>query len=52
MVRDPFRKFNHVMVLCETFLPDRKTPAKANFRNICDKIMKEASPSDPWFGIE
>jgi glutamine synthetase len=52
MCPDPFRKFNHILVLCEAFLSDRKTPAKANFRHITNKIMKDAEAHDPWFGIE
>ncbi len=52
MVPDPFRKFNHILVLCETYQPDGITPAKANFRYIAAKIMKEAESCDPWFGVE
>jgi len=52
MVPDPFRRNPHVLVLCETYLVDGKTPAKANFRNVCEKVMKAAEKSDPWFGIE
>ncbi|CAD8213098.1 unnamed protein product [Paramecium octaurelia] len=52
MVRDPFRGDPHKFVLCETYKPDRKTPARFNFRWIAEKIMQEASDSDPWFGIE
>jgi glutamine synthetase len=38
--------------MCETYLADRKTPAKGNFRYICDKVMNEAKDSEPWFGLE
>jgi len=48
---DPFRKKPHILVLCETYLPDG-TPAKANFRHVCAKVMKQAEKSNPWFGIE
>ena len=53
MIKDPLRKnCNAILVLCETFLCDKVTPAKNNFRFICDKIMNEAKKDDPWFGIE
>lgn len=32
MVNDPFRGKPHLLVLCETYLPDKKTPARYNFR--------------------
>lgn len=35
IVKDPFRKDHGLLVLCETYLADRKTPAKGNFRLIC-----------------
>ena len=49
---DPFRRKNHKMVMCETFLVDKSTPARYNFRTICEKIMEEAKHEDPWFGME
>lgn len=53
MVKDPFRQnCNAVLVLCETFLHDKETPARFNFRHISNKIMEEAKGQDPWFGIE
>jgi len=42
---DPFRIKaipNAILVLCETFEADGKTPAKANFRNTANKIMELA----------
>jgi glutamine synthetase len=53
MVNDPFRKnYNAILVLCETFIHDKKTPARFNFRYLANKIMEEAKDQDPWFGIE
>ena len=46
------RSDNSVLVLCETFLSDRVTPARYNFRYICNKVMEEAKDHDPWFGLE
>ena len=52
MTPDPMRKGHGVLVLCETYLIDKQTPARYNFRYLCDKIMKEAAAEDPWFGME
>ncbi len=42
-VPDPFRQnCNAILVLCETFIHDRKTPARFNFRYLAEKIMNEA----------
>lgn len=39
-------------MMCECYLSDRVTPARYNFRYLCEKIMKEAEDDHPWFGIE
>jgi len=51
-VKDPIRKENSILVLCETYLTDRETPARMNFRYICKKVMDDAKHEKPWFGIE
>ncbi len=51
-VKDPIRKENSILVMCETYLPDKETPARCNFRYLCNKIMEEAKDHEPWFGIE
>jgi len=51
-VKDPIRKNNAVLVLCETFTSDGVTPARYNFRNLANKVMEDAKSEDPWFGIE
>jgi glutamine synthetase len=52
MCPDPFREGFGIIVLCEGYLQDRKTPARANFRFWTSQIMKEAESEDPWFGVE
>jgi len=52
---DPFRAKtfpNSFLVLCEAITTDGKTPATANFRHICNKIMEKAKDQKPWFGFE
>jgi len=42
---DPFRRNiypNSFLVLCEAIQTDGKSPATANFRHICEKIMTKA----------
>ncbi|KAM3144357.1 hypothetical protein pb186bvf_003521 [Paramecium bursaria] len=51
-VKDPFRGDPHLLVLCETYLKDKTTPARYNFRNLANQIMEEAKEHEPWFGIE
>lgn len=52
MCPDPFREGFGIIVLCEGYLQDRKTPAIGNFRYIADKVMQEAASEEPWFGVE
>jgi len=53
MFKDPFRPtVNSILVLCETFIHDKVTPARFNFRYIAEKVMNDAKDQDPWFGIE
>jgi glutamine synthetase len=52
-VQDPFRhNCNAILVLCETFIHDKVTPARCNFRFLANKIMEESKEHDPWFGLE
>lgn len=51
--RDPFRRGNNIIVLCEACLPDGKlTPIPTNTRAQCLKYMEQAKDHKPWFGIE
>jgi glutamine synthetase len=53
MCKDPFRKgITAWLALCETYLCDKVTPAKGNFRNITNRIMEKSAHEEPWFGIE
>jgi len=52
MFSDPFRGKPHLLVLCETYLPDLKTTARYNFRTVCNKLMNDVANHHPWFGIE
>jgi len=50
---DPFRRGNHILVLCEAVLPDGKlTPIPSNTRRDCASAMDKAKAHEPWFGIE
>ncbi|BGP24615.1 hypothetical protein Rt10032_c03g1273 [Rhodotorula toruloides] len=49
--RDPFRRGDNIIVICETYNNDG-TPNKYNHRYSCMKTMEAASKSDPWFGLE
>jgi glutamine synthetase len=51
--RDPFRRGKHVLVLCESVLPDGKdTPIPTNTRRQAAILMERAKDQDPWFGVE
>lgn len=51
--KDPFRRGPHILVLCETCLPDGKlTPIPTNTRREATKIFTEGKEQEPWFGIE
>ncbi|XP_044018936.1 glutamine synthetase 2 cytoplasmic-like [Aphidius gifuensis] len=49
--KDPIRRGNNRLVLCETFNSDR-TPTKTNLRYIANKGMEAIKSLEPWFGIE
>lgn len=50
---DPFRKSPHVLVLCETCMPDEKlTPHPSNTRREYMNILDKVKASEPWFAIE
>ncbi|XP_063680975.1 glutamine synthetase-like [Bolinopsis microptera] len=50
--RDPFRRGDNILVLCETLCPDGVTPHPTNKRHACRERMDKASYQRPWFGIE
>lgn len=49
--RDPFRRGNHILVLCETYRFDG-TPTESNRRQSCMEAVKGCENEKPWFGIE
>lgn len=51
MYKDPFRRGNNKLVMCETFNFQRK-PLETNHRNSCFQAMTAAADQVPWFGIE
>lgn len=55
--KDPFRRGNNVLVLCETMVWKDKAfseliPANTNFRAVTKKIFDKAKDRKFWFGIE
>lgn len=48
--RNPFRRGNHILVLCETYRYD-KTALETNKRKSCYEVCKKASAEEPWFVI-
>lgn len=49
--KDPFRRGNNIIVMCDTYLPDG-TPHPTNTRAPANEIFEEAKAHEPWFGIE
>ncbi|XP_055681677.1 glutamine synthetase 2 cytoplasmic isoform X2 [Lutzomyia longipalpis] len=49
--RDPFRRGDNILVLCETYSFDG-TPTASNKRAECAKTVKQCAHEEPWFGIE
>ncbi|XP_012259096.1 glutamine synthetase 2 cytoplasmic isoform X2 [Athalia rosae] len=49
--RDPFRRGNNRLILCETYRPD-KTPTESNKRCKANEVMEAVKDQEPWFGIE
>lgn len=51
MFKDPFRRGNNKLVLCDTYKANGK-PAETNKRLSCLKAMEAGKDQEPWFGIE
>ncbi|XP_023317775.1 glutamine synthetase 2 cytoplasmic-like [Trichogramma pretiosum] len=49
--KDPFRRNNNILVLCDTYYSDM-TPTKSNKRAAAAEAMEMVKSHDPWFGIE
>jgi glutamine synthetase len=50
--KDPIRGEPHVLVMCEVFLSDGKTPHPTNTRAKLREAAKKVTDQEPWFGIE
>ena len=55
--KDPFRKGDNILVMCETFNWKDKSfseqiPANTNFRHFAKTIYDKAPHLEPWFGLE
>ncbi|HJQ93570.1 MAG TPA: glutamine synthetase beta-grasp domain-containing protein, partial [Candidatus Thermoplasmatota archaeon] len=48
---DPIRGWPHVLVMCEVFLADGKTPHPTNTRAGLRAAAKKTESQEPWFGI-
>lgn len=51
LFRDPFRRGQNILVLCETENPDG-TPCESNKRREAKQVMDRAAAFEPWFGLE
>ena len=50
LFRDPFRRGENILVLCDLYTPD-KEPLEGNTRAPSSWVMDKAKASDPWFGM-
>jgi len=53
--KDPFRRGDNLLVLCETYSwdsPDLSKPHSTNKRALCAENMLKCAHEKPWFGIE
>ncbi|KAI8430914.1 hypothetical protein MSG28_001033 [Choristoneura fumiferana] len=51
MYKDPFRRGNHVLVMCDTFKHNME-PTETNHRLKCQEAYDKCKDEEPWFGIE
>eukprot|EP00299_Pterocystis_sp_00344_P008574 c3308_g1_i1.p1 GENE.c3308_g1_i1~~c3308_g1_i1.p1 ORF type:complete len:358 (-),score=54.18 c3308_g1_i1:60-1133(-) len=49
--RDPFRRGDNILVMCETYTP-QGVPLPTNFRNPAKKIFDQNLDAKPWYGLE
>lgn len=49
--RDPFRRFEDIIVMCSTYKPNGE-PIFNNHRHNAEKIFEQKTEEEPWFGIE
>ena len=51
LFNDPFKE-NGILVMCDTFKPDMKTPLENNHRITAQNIFDKDLDAKPWFGLE
>uniref|UniRef100_A0A1B0B749 Glutamine synthetase n=2 Tax=Glossina TaxID=7393 RepID=A0A1B0B749_9MUSC len=51
LYKDPFRRGNHILVMCDTYKFDG-TPTDTNHRKGCLEVVNKCLDEEPWFGIE
>ncbi|XP_072930523.1 glutamine synthetase 2 cytoplasmic-like isoform X2 [Epargyreus clarus] len=49
--KDPFRRGNHVLVMCDTYKYNME-PTTSNHRVRCQAAYDKCKDEEPWFGIE
>ncbi|XP_059055121.1 glutamine synthetase 2 cytoplasmic isoform X2 [Achroia grisella] len=49
--KDPFRRGNHILVMCDTFKYNME-PTESNHRVKCQEAYDKCKDDEPWFGIE
>ncbi|XP_077302045.1 glutamine synthetase 2 cytoplasmic-like [Arctopsyche grandis] len=49
--RDPFRRGNSILVMCDTYKYNYE-PTETNKRKGCDEAFQKCANEQPWFGIE
>eukprot|EP00128_Syssomonas_multiformis_P000154 Colp12_sorted_trinity150504_noHs@36106 len=50
--KDPFRRGNNILVLCECLANDGVTPHPTNTRHHAAELFAKKPEEEPWFGIE
>ncbi|CAK1588693.1 unnamed protein product [Parnassius mnemosyne] len=51
LYKDPFRRGNHLLVMCDTFKYNME-PTETNHRVKCQEAYDKCKDEEPWFGIE
>ncbi|EDW77575.1 uncharacterized protein Dwil_GK24485 [Drosophila willistoni] len=49
--KDPFRRSNNILVMCDTYKLDG-SPTQTNKRKSCLEVCNKCADAEPWFGIE
>lgn len=62
MYKDPFRRGDNILLLCDTYEPPKSNdeedthsapiPTPSNTRYSCFELMGQVKDEEPWFGIE